>query len=118
MEESLINGGKIKWELLREVHKGDQQSQANLRAAPKLTATAELHPGNCKSNVPDGLDVFDPSTIAAIQHYYPEYQGSPGFLHLVYVWWTISNSKVQFNSRNKLGNTVFEGDDYPDFIRC
>ena len=40
------------------------------------------------------------------------------FLYIVYVWWTISNSKVQFNSRNKLGNAVFEGNGYQDFLRC
>ena len=61
--------------------------------------------------------MFDPLTIAAIQHYYPENQDSPGFLYIVHMWWTISNSKVQFNSRNKLGNAVVEGDGYPDFLR-
>ena len=82
----------------------DQQCQAILRAAPKLTVTV-LHPGDCKQNVPSALAVFDPSTIAAIQNYYPENQDSHGFLCIVYVWWIIillSNSKVQFNSRNKL----------------
>ena len=69
-----------------------------------------------KQNLPAALAVFDPSTIAAIQQYYPENQDSTGFLHLVHVWWTLPNSKVQFNSRNKMGNAVVEGDSYPDFL--
>ena len=111
------NSGEIAWVLMHKVHEKDQQSQANLRAAPKVNATV-LHPSNCKHNVPATLAVFDPSTITAIQGYCSENRDSAGFLYIVYVWWTISNSKVQFNSHNKLGNAVYEGDGYPDFLRC
>ena len=51
---------------LHKVHEKDQQTQANLRAAQKLTATVLL-PDTYKQNVPAALAVFDPSTVAAIQ---------------------------------------------------
>ena len=97
-----------------------QSARERSAMSGKSESSAEINcncpsAGNCKQN---DLAVFDPLTIAAIQHYYPENQDSPGFLYIVYVCWAISNSKVQFNSRNKLGNAVFEGDGYADFLRC
>jgi hypothetical protein len=111
-----VTGGEISWSLLHQVRERDMQCQANLRAAPKLQANV-LHPGNCKQNVAAALAIFDPSTIAAIRHYFPDHADSAGFLELVHVWWTISNSKTIFNSRNKLGNAAVEGDGKPQFLR-
>ena len=91
------------------------QCQANLRAAPKLTAKV-LHPGNRKQNVPVALAIFDPSTIAAIKHYFPDNGESAEFLDLMNIWWTISNSKVRYNHRNKLGNAAVQGDGKPKFL--
>ena len=65
-----VDGGEISWKVLHQVHDKDAECQANLRAAPKLTAEV-LHPGNCKQNVAKALAIFDPSTIAAIRLYFP-----------------------------------------------
>ena len=111
-----VTGGEISWSLLHQVREKDIQCQANLRAAPKLQANV-LHPGNCKQNVAAALAIFDPSTIAAIRHYFPDHSDSAEFLELVHVWWTISNSKTRFNSRDKLGNAAVEGDGKPQFLR-
>lgn len=111
-----IKGGEVTWALLHNVYEKDKQCQANLRAAPKITASV-LHPGNCKQSVPVALAVFDPSTIAAIRNYFPDKEDSAGFLNLIYVWWTISNSKVRFNSRDKLGDAAVKNDGKPEFLR-
>ena len=89
-------------DILHKVHGKDQQCQVNLRTATKLTVIA-LHPGNWKQNVPVALAVIFPSTIAAIQHYYPENLVSYEFIYIIYVWWTQYYSKSQFNSLKKLG---------------
>lgn len=111
-----VKGGEITWSLLHKVRERDMQCQANLRAAPKLQANV-LHPGNCKQNVTVALAIFNPSTIAAIRHYFPEHADSAGFLELVNIWWTISNSKSRFNSHYKLGNAAVKGDGKPQFLR-
>ena len=111
-----VKGGEISWSLLHKVREKDMECQANLRAAPKLSANV-LHPGNCKQNVPVALAIFDPSTIAAIKHYFPDSVDSAEFLDLMNTWWTISNSKVRFNNRNKLGNAAVRGDGKPEFLR-
>ena len=54
---------------------------ANLKKAPKLTLKV-LHPGNCKQNVSLALAVFDETTSAAIQSYFPEHSSAAGFLKL------------------------------------
>ena len=111
-----FKGGEITWALLHKVREMDMKCQANLRAATKLQAKV-LHPGNCKQSVPVALAIFDPSTIAAIRHYFPEHSDSAEFLELVNIWWTISNSKQRFNHRNKLGNAAVDGDGKPQFLR-
>ena len=111
-----VKGGEVSWSLLHKVREKDMECQANLRAAPKLQANV-LHPGNCKQNVRVALAIFDPSTIAAIKHYFPENADSADFLDLVNTWWVISNSKARFNYRNKLGNAAVRGDGKPQFLR-
>lgn len=111
-----VDGGEISWKVLHQVHDKDAECQANLRAAPKLTAEV-LHPGNCKQNVAKALAIFDPSTIAAIRLYFPESKEAADFLHLFHVWWTVSNSKQRFNSNNKLGNAAVPNDGKPQFLR-
>ena len=112
----IMEGGEITWALLHNVYEKDHQCQASLRAAPKITASV-LHPGNCKQSVPLALAVFEPSTIAAIRNYFPNKEDSAGFLNLIYTWWTISNSKVRFNSRDKLGDAAVKNDGKPEFLR-
>ena len=117
MDQKLkIAGGAISWSLLHRVHEEDRKNESNLRAAPKLTTTA-LHPGNCKQSVPVALAIFDPSTRAAILKYFPNAQDSADFIHLIYTWWTISNSKFRYNSNNKIGHAAVVGDGKPEFLR-
>ena len=58
------------------------ECQANLQAAPKLQANV-VHLGNCKQKVRVALDIFDPSTIAEMKHYFPDNADSAEFLDLV-----------------------------------
>ena len=46
-----------------QVHERDQELQANLKKAPKITYQV-LHPGNNKQNVQLALNVFDETTTA------------------------------------------------------
>jgi hypothetical protein len=110
-------GGEVSWHLLHKVYEKDMRLQANLRGAPKISASV-LHPGNCKQSVPVALAIFDPTTIAAIRKYFPEKEDAAGFLHLFHVWWTISNSKVKINSRHRLGDAAKIGDKKPQFLRA
>lgn len=112
-----VEGGEVSWSLLHQVYEKDKECQANLRAAPKLTAEV-LHPGNCKQNVSKALAIFESSTIAAIRMYFPECKEAADFLNLINIWWTISNSKVRFNSNNKLGNAAVLNDGKPEFLRA
>ena len=112
----MVEGGEVSWNLLHQVYEKDKECQANLRAAPKLTAEV-LHPGNCKQSVSKALAIFESSTIAAIRMYFPECKGAADFLQLINTWWTISNSKVRFNSNNKLGNAAILNDGKPEFLR-
>ena len=57
-----VSGGEISWHLFYKVYE-DQQVQANLKAAPKVTACV-LHPV--------AFAIFHPSTSAAIKNYFPE----------------------------------------------
>ena len=113
-----VSGGEISWRLLHEVYEKDQKLEANLRAAPELSAKV-LHPGNCKQNVPVALAIFSRSTATGIRHYFPDKaDDAASFLHLVDVWWTISNSKSRFNTSNRLGNAAVLNDKKPEFLRA
>lgn len=63
------------------------------------------------------MSVFDDTTIAAIQSYYPDRKDAAGFLKVFKYWWTISNSKERYNSHNKLGHAITNGDKKIHFIR-
>ena len=92
--------------------------EANLRAAPELSAKV-LHPGNCKQNVPVALAIFSRSTATGIRHHFPDKaDDAASFLHIVDVWWTISNSKSPFNIYNSLGNAAVLNDKKPEFLRA
>ena len=75
-----------------------------------------LHPGHCKQSVPVALSVFDPTTSAAIESYFPDRKPSADFLRLIDTWWVISNAKQQFSSR-RIGHAVKKGDKKPEFLR-
>jgi len=115
-DEINVPGGEISWRLLHEVYDQDQTLQANLRKANKLTYRA-LHPGDNKQSVPLALSIFDPTTSAAIVSYCPERNDAAFFLKLINLWWTISNSKQQFNSNYRIGNAACLNDKKPQFLR-
>ena len=77
-----------------------------------------LHPGSCKQSVPPALAIFHESTVAAMKSYFPDRQDAAQFLHLLNVWWTVSNSKNRYNSNNKLGDAAIAGDGKPQFLRA
>ena len=107
--------GYISWGDLYNIFDKDKELKGNLRKAPKLSYQA-LHPGNNKQSVPLALALFQESTIAAAKSYFPNRQDIHGFLNLIHVWWTISNSKQRF-SPNPLGNAVISNDNKTNFIR-
>ena len=111
-----VDGGEIAWGLFHKIYEKDQQLQANMRAAVKLTATV-LHPGNAKQNVSLALAIFDPTTAAAVRKFFPEEKAAAEFLDLIYIWWTLSNSKTTKNSRHFLGNAAVANDGKPQFLR-
>ena len=76
-----------------------------------------MHPGNKKQNVNLALAIFHDTTIAAAKSYLPEKPGLANFLELISLWWTITNSKVRFDSRSRLGNAIIAGDGKIDFLR-
>ena len=113
----IVPGGEISWHLFHQVFKQDKKMHANLKTATKISAKV-LHPGNCKQSVPVALAIFHPSTSASIKYYFPERKDAAQFLHLINVWWTISNSKDRFNSSYQLGNAAVPGDNKPQFLRA
>ena len=111
-----LPAGEISWKLLHDVFDKDATLQANLKKAHKLSYRA-LHPGNNKQDMNLALSIFHPTTCAAIESYFPDRKDAPAFLKLISSWWTIMNSKLQFNSNNRLGNAVISGDNKPLFLR-
>ena len=63
------------WCLLHRVNEKDQETQANLQAAQKLSSSF-LNPGNCNQSVPVALVIFDPSIIGTIRKYFPAAEDS------------------------------------------
>ena len=88
--------GEISWKLLHDVYDKDKELQANLRKAHKLTYKA-LHPGDNKQSVPLALSIFDATTSAALESYFPERKDAAMFLRLINLWWTMSNSQSKLN---------------------
>ena len=81
----VVPSGEITWKLLHDVHDKDKCLQANLRKARKLTFKA-LHPGDNKQSVSLALGVFDASTSAALQSFFPERVNAASFLRLINLW--------------------------------
>ena len=106
----------MSWGLFHKIYEKDLSLTAHLRAAPKITP-AVLQPRAVKQSVPVALVIFDETTIAAINRYFPERADASGLLSLINVWWKISNSKNLYNSNNPLGNAA-KGDRKPEFLRA
>ena len=111
-----VPAGKITWKLLHDVYDRDQLLDGYLRKAPKLSYKS-LHPGDNKQSVPLALNVFDRSTAIAITEYFPNSKDASEFLKLINIWWTVSNSKQQYNTNYRLGNAAVAGDNKPKFLR-
>ena len=69
-----------------------------------------MHPGDNKQIVPLALAIFDQSTSAAIEIYYPNRLDASSFLKLVNIWWTINDSKKEFNTNFRIGNAAVKDD--------
>ena len=110
-----VASGEMSWKTLHDVHDKDMKLDSYFRKAPKLSYKA-LHPGNRKQSVPLALSVFDSTTSAAIESYFPDRKASADFLRLIDTWWVISNAKQQFSSR-RIGHAVTKGDKKPEFLR-
>ena len=111
-----LPAGKISWKLLHSVFDEDEKLQSNLRKANKLTYKV-LHPGDNKQSVPLALAIFDPTTSAAIESYFPESNAAAQFLRLINLWWTISNSKQQLNMNFYRGDAAKANDCKPTILR-
>ena len=111
-----LPAGKISLKVLHSVFDEDEKLQANLRKANKLTYKV-LHPGDNKQRVPLALAIFDPTTSAAIESNFPESNAAAQFLRLINLWWTISNSKQQFNMNFHRGDVAKANDCKPTFLR-
>ena len=78
-----LPAGKISWKLLHSVFDEDEKLRGNLIKAYKLTYKV-LDPGDNKQRVPLALAIFDPTTSAAIESYFPERNAAVQFLRLIY----------------------------------
>ena len=111
-----LPAGEISWKLLHYVFGEDEKVQENLKKANKLTYKV-LHPGDNKQSVPLALAIFEPTTSTAIESYFPERNAAAQFLLLIDLWWTISNSKQQFNMNFYIGDAAKANDCKPTFLR-
>ena len=102
--------------MLHNVFERDVQLDGKLKKAAKLTLKV-CHPGSNKQNVPLALAIFDKTTSAAIQSYFPQQSSAAEFWHLLQKWWIISNSKSQFSTANYSENATVLGDEKLAFLR-
>ena len=77
------------------VYENDSELQPNLRKAPKLTYGA-IHPGNNKESMALVLAIFDESTKAAIECYFPEKSDADYFLSAFQKLFVICNAETQY----------------------
>ena len=91
--------------------------EAHLKKTHTLIYRA-THPGDNKQSIPLALAIFDETIYAAIRSYFPNREDAAVFLHLISVWWSISNSKVKniYNTNNYLGNGITMSDGKLEFL--
>ena len=111
-----VGDGYVDWSLLHKVREKDEDLQANLKKAPKLTSQV-LHPGNKKQNVGLALSIFHETTPAAIKSYFPDRKEAAEFLNLFHKLFLILNSKQRYNTADRLGHAAVPGDNKPEFLR-
>ena len=91
-----LPGLEISWKLLHEVYDKDEKLPANIKKTSKLSYKA-MHPGDNKQSVLLALAIFDRSTSAAIESYYPYRLDASSFLKLVNIWWTINKNSIKIS---------------------
>ena len=52
------------------------------------------------------LSIFNAATSAVIESYYPDRYDVSGFLKLIDLWWTISDSKQRYNTNFQIGDAA------------
>ena len=92
-----IPNGFISWKTFYDVSEKDSKLQANLRKAPKPTYEA-VHLGNNKQSMPLALSIFDESTTAALECYFPEKSDAGFFLSALQKLFVICNAKTQYST--------------------
>ena len=90
----------ISWRVFHEAHQRDENLQAYLRKAHKITSQV-THPGNNKQSVPLTLAIFQESTTATIKSYFPNPLDAVSILTLFYKVFVVCNSKQRFNTSNQ-----------------
>ena len=65
-----FTGGEISWGLLHKIYHKDKELPGNLRKTPKPNYKT-LHSGDNKQDVTRALNIFHPTTAAAINSYFP-----------------------------------------------
>ena len=110
-----IINGFISWKTFYDDYDKDSKLQANLRKAPKFTY-GEIHPGNNKQSMPLALAIFDESTTAAIECYFPEKSDAAWILPALQKLFVIYNAKTQCSTSNMFGNAIFCNDGKPEFL--
>ena len=109
-----LDAVEITWKLLHDVYDKDENLPRNLKKAFKLTYKS-LQPGDNKQSMSLALSIFDATTSAAIESYYPDRYDALGFLKLRNLWLTINNSKKRYNTNFQIGDAAIEGDNKPLF---
>ena len=75
-----------------------------------------MHPSDNKQNVNLAVAIFDETTIAACESYFPDRVDMSNFLRLISCWWTIANSRKKLTP-NFLNNAVILNDGKIDFYK-
>ena len=68
--------------------------------------------------MPLALSIFDTTTSAAIENYWPDCYNVSGFPKLINLWQTISNSKQRYNTNFRIGDAAVEGDNTTLFLQA
>lgn len=75
----------VSWKLFHRIREKDEHCKSHLRKAPKLTSNA-IHFTNNKQSVKLALALFDETTIAATEVYFPQNKSQTTFLKLMLNW--------------------------------
>ena len=88
---------EIRWQILHRIHEEDKKLDPHLRPEKKKKITASvIHHGSGKESAPQALLIFDPTTSAATERYFPDNVTAARFLNLFYILWTVSNCRNKF----------------------